>query len=176
MKDPSSGLLKRIRSYFRSGTLFKRVVPGKLKMENFVLIRGRLREIYMFLVGECKRVLRPFFVRVLSPLTVINYVDGPGQWGQCITVRQRTVRYLLERYSALFLHTFSVFHCGNLHFSRSTFLCCILFILLVFSCCTLFMLYFFHFAIFSCSIFFMLHHFSVSFFCVLIFSCCTFLM
>lgn len=31
LKDPSSGLLKRIRSYCRSGTLFKRVVPGKLK-------------------------------------------------------------------------------------------------------------------------------------------------
>ena len=56
-------------------------------------------------------------------------------------------------YSALFLCTFSVFHCVNLYF---------------------FMLHFFHVALFSCSTFFILHHFQVALFCVVISSCCTF--
>ena len=35
---------------------------------------------------------------------------------QCITGGQRMVRYPFVHYSALFLCTFSVFHCGNLYF------------------------------------------------------------
>ena len=134
-------------------------------MGNLVLIRGRLREIYMFLVGECKRVLRPFFVEFLSPLTVINYVDGPGQWGQCITVHQRTVRYPLVRYSALFLYTFSVSHCGNLHFFKKHFFhvaffsFCLFFRVILFSCCTFFILQSCHVPFFSCCIISMFHFF-----------------
>ena len=134
-------------------------------MGNLVLIRGRLREIYMFLVGECRRVLRPFFVEFLSPLTVINYVDGPGQWGQCITVHQRTVRYPLVRYSALFLYTFSVSHCGNLHFFKKHFFhvaffsFCLFFRVILFSCCTFFILQSCHVPFFSCCIISMFHFF-----------------
>ena len=140
-------------------------------MGNLVLIRGRLREIYMFLVGECKRVLRPFFVEFLSPLTVINYVDGPGQWGQCITVHQRTVRYPLVRYSALFLYTFSVSHCGNLHFfmlHSFHFACSFVlnsFHVALFSFCNLVMFHFFHAASFQCFIFLCINLFMLHFSC-----------
>ena len=104
-----------------------------------------------------------FFVGVLSPLTIINYVDGPGQWDQCIMVHKgRSV----IRWCAIVHYSCTLFPCFTVAiyiFSRSTFSCCILLILLVFLCCTFFMLHFFHFAIFSCSIFFMLHHFNVFF-------------
>ena len=65
---------------------------------------------------------------------------------QCKTNPQRTASYPFVHYSALFLCTFSVFHCGNLYF---------------------FMLHFFHFAFSSYSTFFILHHFHVALFCVL---------
>ena len=66
----------------------------------------------------------------------------------CVSVGQRTARYLFVLYSALFLCTFSVFHCGNLCFS---------------------MLYFFHIALFLCCTFSILHHFYDALFCVVIF-------
>ena len=72
---------------------------------------------------------------------------------QCITVRQRTTRYPIGLYSAIFLCTFSVLHCGNLYFL---------------------MLHVFHVAIFSCCTFFIRHHFHVAPFCVVMFPCCTF--
>ena len=92
---------------------------------------------------------------------------------QCITVPQQTTRYPFVYYSALFLCTFSVFHCGNsyffmLHyfhvapFCLVIFSCCIPFMLCTISCCTftrcnVLVLYSSPVALFACCNFFLLH-------------------
>ena len=117
-------------------------------------------------------------------------------WNQCITVHQRTIRYLFVHSSALFWCTFfRTFHsCIMLHL----FSCCFMLHSLHvarFLCCTHFVLDFirvlrFHIALFTSCNFFMLYPVHVAPFCVLhsthvtpflvlfhvtLTSCCTFL-
>ena len=93
---------------------------------------------------------------------------------QCITVRQRTVRYLFVPYSAcISLFQFTFFSCCTffmLHFFRTasfpccSFLCSNLFMLHFFSCCTLFMYYSISCDTFTRCNVFVLHSSAVAFF------------
>ena len=90
---------------------------------------------------------------------------------QCITVRQRTARYPFVHYSALFLCTLSVFHCGIVLFCVVIFPCCTFFRVAFILCVTLFHVALLHVALFSFCVFLLLHSSHVA-----IFFCCTLFM